>query len=186
MDEKYLQGEIGGTVTSPQKVKVVDPDYNNLQNKPTINGVEVSGAKTLNDFGKFTEPKFTGDEAEISVKGTPSGKIALDTNSAAEDATPYTPSGDVTVSAEKATVKQMTNAGILPTLRDHIENGVLSFEWVQGTLPTATETEVVSGVSATFAGKESKFAATFNGKELNSTGNYTPSGTNTAPEFIGG
>lgn len=183
MDEKYVQGEIGGTVTSPSKVRVVDPDYNNLENKPTINGVEVSGAKTLNDFGKLTAPNFTGEKATVSVKGTPSGKIALDLNSSAEDASTYTPSGDITVQTEKSTVKQMTNEGTLPTLTDHIEDGVLSFEWVQGTLPVAENAELVSSVSATFAGKQAKIAAIFNGEELTSTGDYTPHGINSAPEF---
>lgn len=35
-------------------VKVVDrgtTDYNNLQNKPTLNGVEISGDKTAEDYG---------------------------------------------------------------------------------------------------------------------------------------
>lgn len=43
---------LNGEITVPEKI--VEKDYEKLQNKPAINGVELSGSKTIEDLGEET------------------------------------------------------------------------------------------------------------------------------------
>lgn len=58
MPTYYVQGEISGTITNPLVVEQYENDYEKLVNKPKINGVELTGDKTLADFGDIVTAKY--------------------------------------------------------------------------------------------------------------------------------
>ena len=49
------QGTLRGQFSTPQKVTINGTeDYNELENKPSINGVELQGDKSFEDLGELT------------------------------------------------------------------------------------------------------------------------------------
>ena len=90
---------------------------------------------------------------------TPEGSISM---------SEYTPEGSVSVTPNTTTVNSITAVGTLPTFGSSVSNGVLTFSFSQGTLPTkGTDTTVVTGIqSASFSGT----AATPTGRFVGTTG----------------
>lgn len=116
--------------------------------------------------GTVSKPTFTGTEGNIQVTGTPTGDVAVTLNT--------------------ATVNSITNVGTLPEctfpkMTATVQNKTLILNWTdgtfdKGTLPTkGADTTVATGVKT----------AEFTGDPLSSTGKFTPSGDVSQPTFSG-
>lgn len=152
----------------------------------TFTGDKLSMSADITPAGSVAAPAFTGTKATISVSGTPKGTVAVTAGAVpqGEKAT-YTPDGTVAITPTTASVGEITGVGTLPTLKTSVDNGVLSINFSQGTLPTTDNKTVMTGASAAFTGTGAKISAGFTGQATESTGSYTPAGTNDAPKFTG-
>ena len=75
----------------------------------------------------------------------------------------YTPAGNVTLNNPTTKSGLVSNVGSLPTWSASVENGVLSFSFNQGALPTIDSTEAVTALNG----------ASFSGTAATITGNPT-------------
>lgn len=153
-----------------------------------------NASATYTPAGSNSQPTFTGTEATISVKGTPSGSVSLSIGSGTAN---YTPEGSVTkpnvsVTPQSATVNSITAVGTLPSLSCTVSNENLTLSFDAGSLPTkGSDTTVLTGVSAeldaapVFSGTGVDLEASFSGNELTSSGIHTPAGSVSAPTFTG-
>ncbi len=150
--------------------------------------------------GSVSVPTFEGTSGNVSVRGTPKGTITISTGSSGS--LNYTPAGTIaapttTVELETTTVNSITNVGTLPscTFPDYsVDNETLTISegsFSTGALPTKKDVTVATSVKSAkttapiFEGTGTELKATFNGNELTSTGEFTPEGTISKPNFTG-
>ena len=65
MSDIIVQGKLTGSLTNPSVV-LEDPDYNNLINKPSINGIELQGDKTFDELGYILPDEALSDEDALT------------------------------------------------------------------------------------------------------------------------
>lgn len=151
--------------------------------------------------GSVSVPTFEGTSGNVSVRGTPEGTITISTESSGSPN--YTPAGTntaptTTVELETTTVNSITNVGTLPSCtfpNYSVENETLTISegsFSTGALPTkgkdvtvATSVKSAKTTAPIFKGTGTELKATFNGDEITSTGEFTPEGTITKPDFTG-
>ena len=137
-------------------------NYNDLSNKPKINGTTVQGTMTLDNLGIKNNVQGdwneTDSEDESFIKNKPTlGDLASKDSASAT----YTPQGSVSVTdGEDATasVGSMTDAGTLPSLS--IDGTKLVFS--AGELPTKSDVTVVTASgqrTASFSGTQATISA---------------------------
>lgn len=123
-----------------------------------------SASGTFTPAGTVSQPTFTGTEKQVSVKGTPTGSVAVQLN----------------IALSKTNVTPIDAVGTLPSLQFSVSGENLSISWDAGTLPTkGAAVSVATDVGTATA------SATFTGNELTSTGAHTPEGTVSQPTFTG-
>ena len=144
---------------------VQSTDYNDLENKPSINGVTLEGNKTTEDLGiqagvtswngqtgdvTYTPPDYVLTYDELSSVGY--AEIGE-----AETGEPnYTPSGTVTGSVTKENVTMMSGAAVL---LNYSNSAYKLYFGNPDFVPTTTTKKIVTGVSnLTFTGNGVKFA----------------------------
>ncbi len=151
--------------------------------------------------GSVSAPTFNGISGEVSVTGIPSGTIEISTNPDS-DIVNYTPTGTIsvpttTVELGTTTVSNITNVGSLPscTFPEYtVKNETLTISegsFDSGALPTKDNVTVATSIKSAkttapnFKGTGIELKAIFNGTETASTGEFTPEGTITKPNFTG-
>lgn len=171
---------------------------------------EVEG--TFTPIGTISSQSFEGAATNINVSGIPSGAIV--TGSGEVNYTPEgvisTPQISITLATTEKYVTDSSNGGgsvvegqaaecTLPTLNMNVEDEMLSFSWNDGAFTPNTPTSVIlptftlqqiatavlnaSSTQPIFSG--SGVELSFVGTRMQSTGEYTPEGTVSAPSFIG-
>ena len=149
---------------SDQIQVVQSGDYNDLENKPSINGVTLEGNKTTEDLGiqagvtswngqtgdvTYTPPDYVLTYDELSSVGY--AKVGE-----AETAEPnYTPSGTVTGSVTTSAETFMSGGTVT------LESTYSNYKLILGTnfTPTTTTKSIVTGIgNLTFNGNGVKFA----------------------------
>lgn len=172
-DYTYSWEKIGSTATELF-------GYSKTGHTHTYNKVSGVDAHSYTPAGTIAPQTFTGDEADVSVTGTPEGSVSK------PDVTVTTDKVDEFV-ASSATGGGAVTAGspatcILPKLTFTVTGKSLVIGWSEGSfkantptaviLPSFVSQVIVQGVSASLAS-----APAFAGKALTSTGKVTPSGT---------
>lgn len=127
--------------------------------------------------GHNDAPEFKGEEMTINLKGTVDGDVDAPRFTGTRETISVrgTPTGSVNISQNDQTVHQVKSVGTKPSWYGEITDGRLQFTFDPGTLPETEDVTFKSGVSA----------ASFSGDEMESSGDYQPNGTNTAPKFKG-
>ena len=159
-----------------------------------------SASASYEPTGTVTKPTFTGTSATVTVKGTPTGTVAISTGSGTAN---YTPDGSISapsVTVNTTDVYSITSIGTLPScslpeFSATVNNEILTFSWDSGsfnagTLPSKgskqTVATTIKNVTApTFTGSSVELVASFDGNELSSTGSFKPSGSVSQPTFKG-
>ena len=99
--------------------------------------------------------------------------------------------GKVTNTPTTASIKQVNTVGTLPTFSATVTNETLSFNFNAGSLPTTTNTSVVTGVSSTLTNPTVEvspfliYGYDHSIKDIPATGTFTPQGTISQPTFKG-
>lgn len=156
----YLQKDLNNNVYLIDLLTV-----NNLYALTSDNKIRniLAGTISMNISGSISAPTFYGTQGTVSVSGTPLGS---NSDSA------------VTIEFTTTTVSTLADVGSLPSLAYSTVSEEITHS--EGTLPTPGEQEVVIGYNSATAA-----AQTFTGSLTTFTGQFTPTGTISAPVFTG-
>lgn len=174
-----------------------------------------SASGSVTPLGTVSKPTFTGTAAVVNLTvdhtdilsgidlTSKVGTYNTDTSEYSEPnkgpanmqtivtPTAHVSGGKVTTNPTTATIKQVSAVGTLPTFSATVTNETLSFNFNAGSLPTTTNTSVVTGVTSTLINPTvavSPFLiAGYPHKDttINATGTFTPQGTISQPTFTG-
>lgn len=171
-----------------------------------------SASGSVTPSGTVSKPTFTGTAGTVSVTcegfindvsigssvatynssdGYQLDKSPDGSNSTTDiNLTTYVSGGKVTTTPTTASIKQVNTIGTLPTFSATVTNETLSFNFNAGSLPTTTNTSVVTGVSSTLSNptvEVSPFSVSLQLSQGNETlsGTFTPQGTISQPTFTG-
>lgn len=174
-----------------------------------------SASGSVTPSGTVSKPTFTGTAAVVNLTvdhtdilsgiGLKSkvGTYNTDTSKYSEPGkepvsmqtivtpTAHVSGGKVTTNPTTATIKQVSAVGTLPTFSATVTNETLSFNFNAGSLPTTTNTSVVTGVTSTLTNPTvavSPFLIVgypYKDTTINATGTFTPQGTVSQPTFTG-
>lgn len=180
-DYTYSWEKIGSTATELS-------GYSKTGHTHTYNKVSGVDAHSYTPAGTIAPQTFTGDEADVSVTGTPEGTVSKPAVTVTTDktnrfvASSATGGGSVTAGSPATCT--------LPKLTFAVTGKSLVIGWSDGSFETNTPTAVtlpsfVSQVIVQEASASLASAPTFTGKELTSTGKVTPSGTIEKAVFSG-
>ncbi len=155
-----------------------------------------SASAAYTPAGTVSQPTFTGKQATISSRFTPSGSVAI---SKGDGAANYTPEGTVTIPETILECLQTTaeviepneGSGIWPSFTATVTDETLSLVYKAGKSYDTREIKILTGVSLSTDG-EPKFTGTpvelkgsFTGTAGTATASYTPAGTVSKPTFTG-
>lgn len=146
--------------------------------------------------GTISHFDFHGTKDQpVTVKGTTDGTVSIKVGDATDKN--YTPEGEIkfketpNVDVGSVTINSVSNVGKVPSFNATVSDENLKISWASGS-PVVTKEETVgsSGVknitiNPSFEGKAVDLHADFQGKSIESTGLFTPEGTNDIPTFEG-
>lgn len=169
-----------------------------------------SASGTVTPSGTVSKPTFTGTAGNVSVaynnaindviigsvvaSYNPSSGYTLNessnTHSSNISLTTHVSGGKITTKLTTATIKQVNAVGTLPTFSATVTNETLSFNFNAGSLPTTTNTSVITGVTSTLINPTVEVSPFNIGLELSQgtevlNGTFTPQGTISQPTFTG-
>lgn len=167
-----------------------------------------SASGSVTPSGTVSKPTFTGTAGTVSVTGNvfvddatietsvasygPNGYnlMQLGPGSKEINLDTHVSGGSVTTTPTTANIKQVKSVGTLPKFSATVNNETLSFNFNAGSLPTTTNTSVVTGVTSkltnpTVEVSPFSFVVRLSKGTKTLSGNFTPQGTISQPTFTG-
>ena len=169
-----------------------------------------SASGTVTPSGTVSTPTFTGTAGNVSVayndaigdvtigsvvaSYNPSSGYTLNESSNKHSSniflTTHVSGGEITTNPTTATIKQVSAVGTLPTFSATVTDETLSFNFNAGSLPTTTNTSVITGVTSTLINPTVEVSPFNVSLELAQgdevlNGTFTPQGTISQLTFTG-